>query len=209
MKEKEEEPMTRMDTMGTASDSRTALEIQASRAEIIAKFAHKGQVDKTGADYIEHVRRVWEAQDDADELAQAVAWLHDVVEDTSLSLFDLGTLGFTADVIDAVDLLTRREPYNYIDYINRLTSSGNRLALMVKRADLIDHLNPNCPESLRRRYEVALTLVDEALSPLAREAGCAVADRLCADGENTNHKSQTPAPGAERIEAPHEQEQER
>jgi (p)ppGpp synthase/HD superfamily hydrolase len=51
-------------------------------AERIARKAHAGQMDTvTGADYITHVERVV-ALVEGDE-AKAVAWLHDVVEDST------------------------------------------------------------------------------------------------------------------------------
>ena len=64
------------------------------RARDIATRAHRGQTDKTGADYIDHPRRVAErtrhyAAADQQEAAQVVAWLHDVVEDTGVTLDDL------------------------------------------------------------------------------------------------------------------------
>ena len=57
------------------------------RARDIATRAHRGQTDKSDADYIDHPRRVAQrvrhyATADQQDAAQVVAWLHDVVEDT-------------------------------------------------------------------------------------------------------------------------------
>ena len=54
----------------------------AARAETLARAAHAGQVDKAGAPYAAHPARVAAAVA-GDPLAEATAWLHDVVEDTS------------------------------------------------------------------------------------------------------------------------------
>lgn len=160
---------TRGDTTGDTRDSPTAASNEPNRAEIIARLAHKGQTDKAGQPYIEHVNRVWWDVPDDDDEAQAAAWLHDVVEDTELSLVDLQTLGFSEVVIDAVDLLTRKPPFDYASYITAMINQrgriGRRAALLVKRSDLRDHLvNPGCPETLRPRYKAALPLIEAAIA---------------------------------------------
>jgi hypothetical protein len=126
------------------------------RAEAIARMAHAGQKDTvTGADYIEHVERVVALVDDPD--AKVVAWLHDVLEDSlEFTVFHLLNAGIPQRIVDAVLLLTRQPPYDYASYIDAIKESGDVLAIAVKRADLIDHLRPNCPERLRPRYERAI-----------------------------------------------------
>lgn len=64
------------------------------RAKELAHRAHAGQVDKAGRPYIEHVARVAAAVAD-DPLAEAVAWLHDVLEDCDPE--------FCQEFIDAID----------------------------------------------------------------------------------------------------------
>ena len=123
-------------------------------AERIARAAHAGQTEQsTGDDYIHHIERVV-AMVDGDP-AQAVAWLHDVLEDTAMTAADLRRAGISSRVVAAVWWLTRRECDSYPAYIERLKASGDPLALVVKIADLRDHLRPNCPPSLRPRYEAA------------------------------------------------------
>ena len=63
------------------------------QAMVLAARAHAGQLDKAGAPYIEHPGRVAvhvtrHALPEDEEAAQAVAWLHDVVEDTPVTLPD-------------------------------------------------------------------------------------------------------------------------
>ncbi len=92
-----------------------------------------------------------------------VAYLHDVVEDSSATLQDLLDLGFGGYVVYAVDVLTRRENEVYADYIQRIAEGGNEMAVLVKIADLRDNLsrsdNPSKQQSLKSRYEKALALL--------------------------------------------------
>ena len=72
-------------------------------------------------------------------MAATVAALHDVVEDSALTLRDLREQGFPPLVVDAVDALTRREGEAYEDCIERV--AVNSLAIKVKRADLESNLD--------------------------------------------------------------------
>lgn len=104
----------------------------------LAARAHRGQVDKGGQPYILHVLRVMLRQED--ETARIVAVLHDVLEDTPVTLADLQTAGYDEHVCEAVDCLTRRSAETYEDMIERV--AANPLARQVKLADLADNLNP-------------------------------------------------------------------
>lgn len=97
--------------------------------------------------------------------AQIVAVLHDVVEDSSITLGDLADKGFDKVVVDAVACLSRRADEPYADYIGRVAT--NRLAREVKLSDLADNLAnnralPPTPDNLDRiaRYEQALIVLD-------------------------------------------------
>jgi (p)ppGpp synthase/HD superfamily hydrolase len=128
----------------------TELEI----AESIARHAHAGQIEEsTGDDYIRHVERVVTLVEGNE--AKAVAWLHDVIEDSVLLDLDLYRASISARVVKAVVLLTITAPDSYADYIEHIKDSGDELAIAVKLADLKDHLRPNCPLRLRPRYEKA------------------------------------------------------
>jgi (p)ppGpp synthase/HD superfamily hydrolase len=131
---------------------------QAERAEVIARLAHSGQLDTvTCAPYVTHCERM-AAMVEGDDV-KAVAWLHDVLEDTSVTIIQLIDAGVSADVLTAVGIVTRYAPWDYADYINNIARSGNRAAIAVKLADLRDHLHANCPESLQPRYERALEVL--------------------------------------------------
>ena len=64
---------------------------QSELAQSIAAAAHKGPVDNAGKPYIEHPAHV--AASVQGDAAKAVAWLHDVVEDTPLTFADLREKG--------------------------------------------------------------------------------------------------------------------
>jgi len=75
-----------------------------------------------------------------DETAQTVAVLHDLVEDTSITLADLRAAGFSSEICDAVDCLTRRSGETYDSMIHRV--AANPIARVVKLADLDDNMDP-------------------------------------------------------------------
>lgn len=110
----------------------------ADLAEQIATTAHQGQVDKAGRPYITHPARV-AARVAGDEHAVAAAWLHDVVEDTEVTLADLEQL-FPPEVTAAVEALTRRPGEVPADYYARVRAVP--LAVTVKFADLADNSDP-------------------------------------------------------------------
>jgi len=98
----------------------------------IATKAHEGQTDKSGIDYIEHPLTV--SSYCASERAKIAALLHDVVEDSSVTLEDLLAAGIGADVIEAVDCLTKREGETLDEYFRRVAASD--IAVEVKFADM-------------------------------------------------------------------------
>ena len=89
-----------------------------NRAMRLAYEAHLGQKDKSGQPYIFHPYHL--AEQMKDEVSVCVALLHDVVEDTSVTLMELQEQ-FPEEVTEAVRLLTRREDTDYFDYIRVYT----------------------------------------------------------------------------------------
>jgi len=77
-----------------------------AKAIEIAKIAHDGQADKKGDPYISHPLRVMNKMNTASE--KIVAVLHDVVEDSELTLGDLTTSGFSDRIIEAIDAINKR-----------------------------------------------------------------------------------------------------
>ncbi|CEH28927.1 GTP pyrophosphokinase [Aneurinibacillus migulanus] len=105
------------------------------KAIIIATKAHEGVIDKGGNPYILHPLRVMIKQ--TSEECRIVAVLHDVVEDTDISLTDLRNEGFSEDIILAVDALTRRSNESYMEFISRCKQDA--MARLVKLADIEDN----------------------------------------------------------------------
>lgn len=108
-----------------------------SKAILIATTAHEDQVDKGGAPYIFHPLRVMLSLQTIEQ--QICGVLHDVIEDTPVTLEELKALGFKEEIIAALDALTRRIDESYDDFINRVME--NNLACHVKLADLSDNMN--------------------------------------------------------------------
>jgi len=105
------------------------------RALQIAAQAHEGQKDKEGLPYILHPLRVMGRVEG--EEAQIVAVLHDVVEDTKVTLDDLNHAGFTETVLAAVQCVTHRKDEPYADYV--VGCKHNAIARQVKLGDLADN----------------------------------------------------------------------
>ena len=77
--------------------------------------------------------------------AVKVALLHDVLEDTPYTPPQLAKKGFSKDVIQAVQLLTKNKNLSYADNIKNIIDSGNKLAMMVKYSD--NYMNFNGDKS--------------------------------------------------------------
>lgn len=104
---------------------------------IVAAKAHMGQLDKGGQPYILHPVRVMLQCKTIEE--KTVALLHDVLEDTPVTVADLRQAGFPEEVVDAVVCLTKGEQEDYMAYIERVCN--NPLAMGVKLADLADNMD--------------------------------------------------------------------
>lgn len=115
--------------------------------------AHKEQTDKNGIPYVFHPFHLAEQMND--ELSVVVALLHDVVEDTDLSLEDLAQMGFPREVTEAISLLTHAPNLPYEEYL--IPIKANHIARRVKLADLhhntdqtrLRHPSPH----IRRKWE--------------------------------------------------------
>ena len=92
--------------------------------------------------------------------AKVVAFLHDIVEDTPTTIEDIEHM-FGIRIAEAVDLLTRKKEDTYFDYIHKIATSGDKLAIEVKLADLADHLEKvdTLKPSLKKRYEKAILIL--------------------------------------------------
>jgi len=103
----------------------------------LATIAHSGQIDKGGKPYILHPISVAKIVKTEEE--KTVALLHDVIEDTPVTLEELRENGLPESVVVAVDVLTKRPGVDYGDYIQRVKQ--NPLALAVKIADMTHNMD--------------------------------------------------------------------
>lgn len=104
----------------------------------IAIGGHAGQFDKGGKPYIGHPARIQARFRDSSR--KILAWLHDVVEDTDVTLDDLRVAGFPEDLVAQVDALTHRKSEPRVDYYRRILAWP--LARDVKLADIDDNSDP-------------------------------------------------------------------
>ena len=100
---------------------------------------------------------------------QICAVLHDVIEDTDITLEDLRAAGFKEKILNALDALTKHKNKTYDDFINRVMQ--NQLACHVKLADLSDNMNlsriPNPSEQDYQRVEKYSIAADKIANSLA------------------------------------------
>lgn len=119
-----------------------------AEAEATARVLHYGQTDKAGQPYIGHVARV--AGGVEHPLDKAVAWLHDVIEDTDMTREQLHVLpaGLSVqeqmmwqNVVADVALLTHIPGMSREDYLARVRMSPR--AVRVKLSDNADNAAPS------------------------------------------------------------------
>ena len=102
-----------------------------NKAMRIAYAAHHGQVDKCGIPYIFHPIALAQSMDD--EVSCCAALLHDVAEDTPITIEDLAK-EFPPEVIEVLRLLTHDDGEEYYAYVRRI--KAHPIARKVKLADL-------------------------------------------------------------------------
>ena len=123
---------------------------------VMEKFYHK--TDKVGKPYMYHLHKVatmsytmawklshrWNADCDFAMKCFIVGLLHDIVEDTDVTVEELSE-HFEPDVVKAVSLVTRLKGEPYEEYFENVLSSNNLIALIVKYCDA-------CHNGDARRY---------------------------------------------------------
>lgn len=132
------------------------------KAMNLAYAAHHGQFDKGGVPYIFHPIHLAEQMDD--EISTCAALLHDTVEDTAVTLEDLGKV-FPKEIVDVVRLLTHSGDMDYFDYVRAIRQ--NPVAVKVKLADLAHNSDPTRvshqgnAEMRRAKYAAARKILTE------------------------------------------------
>jgi (p)ppGpp synthase/HD superfamily hydrolase len=129
-------------------------------AIVLATHAHAGQKDKVGMPVILHPIRVMLACMTPKQMMVGI--LHDVVEDTNITLKDLLKDGYPEDIVNAVDSVSKRDGESWEEFIGRC--SKNQLGAEVKFTDISDNMSParqiglglEKREELRVKYQKAL-----------------------------------------------------
>jgi (p)ppGpp synthase/HD superfamily hydrolase len=137
-----------------------------NKAMKIAYEAHHGQLDKSGTPYIFHPIHLAEQMDD--EVSCCAALLHDVVEDTAVTMEELAN-EFPAEVIDVLKLLTHDDKVEYFTYVRAIKE--NTIAKKIKLADIAHNSDQTrcigadlSEEKLRfwqQKYQKALAILME------------------------------------------------
>jgi (p)ppGpp synthase/HD superfamily hydrolase len=135
------------------------------RAIVIAAEAHAGMTDKAGAPYILHPLRLMLALSETND--RIVAVLHDVVEDCDGWTLDrIRAEGFSKEVLEALDSVTKRHDEEYLTFVRR--AAANPIGRKVKLADLRDNSdltrisNPTQRDFDRtEKYRVAIEMVEQ------------------------------------------------
>lgn len=134
------------------------------KAMKIAFEAHKNQTDKSGLPYIFHPFHL--AEQMTDEVTTCVALLHDVAEDTDITLEELADMGFDGEILAALRLLTHDPAVPYMAYVRSIKK--NPVAAQVKLADLqhnsdLTRLDVVDDKVLRRveKYREAIRILTE------------------------------------------------
>lgn len=124
----------------------------------IAEHAHCGQFRWDGVTpFVEHPKAVARSLEGV--AYKCVALLHDVVEDTEMTLQDLLDIGVEKHIVDAVDAITHRDDEDYFGYLQRVKK--NVLARVVKIADIKNNLESivkNYPKKVDKRDKYILAI---------------------------------------------------
>jgi len=144
--------------MNTAEQSMVDLALS------IARKAHEGQLDKAGVDYIEHPIYVASQVDTEEE--KAVALLHDVIEDSSVTAEELLNAGLPETVVTAVQILSKKKGQEYQTYLE--TVKKNPLARVVKLADLKHNSDLSRLSSITEKDRERLKKYKKAIDFLSR-----------------------------------------
>ncbi|XZJ61081.1 GTP pyrophosphokinase [Clostridium perfringens] len=108
------------------------LEEQLEQAIKLASIKHYGQKDKANKPYLFHLLYVMNNVNDLN--AKIVGVLHDILEDTDITRNDLLNCGFSEDVVNTVEVLTKSKNQKYMEYIENIKC--NDIARKVKLIDL-------------------------------------------------------------------------
>ena len=150
------------------------------RAAQFAEAAHAGQKRLSGEDFVEHPTAVAQVLADLglDTTTLVAALLHDVAEDTDVSLDDLKE-GFGAEVTGIVDGLTKLEAIEsksreqeQAENVRKMivAMAGDIRVLLIKLADRLHNMRTLSPLAPDRQARIATETL-EIYAPLAHRLG--------------------------------------
>ena len=117
----------------------------------IACEAHNGQIDKVGLPVILHPIHVGEMGKTTNEIC--VGFLHDTIEDTSITYEKLISLGVSKEIADSVRILTHKDGVPYFDYVQSIIDSKDMVAIQVKINDLTHNQSRAKKYGFQKQYE--------------------------------------------------------
>lgn len=128
-----------------------------TKAAALAREAHEGQFRRDGkTPYVRHPEAVAQRVV-GDPLAEAVARLHDVVEDTALTADELRKRGIPDEVVSRVQMLTKPEGADYEAYLAMIRRDP--IARKVKIADMLTNLSDTPSEKQILKYAKGLLIL--------------------------------------------------
>lgn len=135
------------------------------KAIALASKVFEDRTDKGGHPYILHCLRVMDGVKHLGKTAMICASLHDVVEDTDITIEDI-TKEFGSEVALILELLTHRRETPYMEYIKAL--SVHPIAKEIKKVDLRDNSDITRLKGLRKKdfdrlekYSIAYTYLND------------------------------------------------
>lgn len=150
------------------------------KAYQFAEKAHRGQLRNSGEDYIQHPLEVAQilVELEMDEATIAAALLHDVVEDTSLTLGDIEK-EFGSEIALLVDGVTKLGRIEYKSKVEQQVENLRKMFLamakdirviLIKLADRLHNMRTLKYHSLEKQMEIAQETL-EIFAPLANRLG--------------------------------------
>lgn len=128
--------------------------MRVEQVDVLAAMAHRGQTDKLGEPYVNHVRAVAAGLRTFAPIIQIAGLLHDIVEDTPWTYEDLLMVGVPEESVRIVKALTKQPDTTRKEQIERVIAGGYG-AILVKIADNAHNSHPDraarLPEETRKR----------------------------------------------------------
>ena len=112
-----------------------------AKAISIASTAFEKTLDKGNNPYILHCLAVMDGVKHLGTEAMIVAVLHDLLEDTLWNRAELQLEGFPEELINLIEMLTRKKGEDYLTYVGRV--STNPITKAIKIADLTHNMRPD------------------------------------------------------------------